>query len=161
MARAGARPPPEAPNGPAPTVNELMLAFLCGHAQHHYRRADGTPTGELGNFRDSFRPFKDLYGRDLAAEFGPLKLKAVRERMVDAGLARGTINQRVGRIVRLFKWAVENELVPLGVHHGLKAVSGLARGRTRARETSPVRPVPDEFVDAVRPHVSRQVWAMI
>src|SRR5262249_30658156 len=29
------------------------------------------------------------------------------------------------------------------------------------RERPPVRPVEDERVDAVRPHVSRQVWAMV
>ena len=81
--------------------------------------------------------------------------------MIDSGLARTTINQRVGRIVRLFKWAVENELVPPGVHHGLKAVAGLQKGRSEARETEPVRPVPDAPVEAIRPHVARQVWAMI
>src|SRR5262249_11135074 len=75
--------------------------------------------------------------------------------------ARSTINQRVGRIVHLFKWAVENELVPPDIHHGLKAVAGLRMGRTKARETAPIKPVPEASVDAVRPHVSRQVWAMI
>src|SRR3954447_25534441 len=35
------------------TVNELILAFWTRHAEQHYRHADGTPTGELGNFRDS------------------------------------------------------------------------------------------------------------
>jgi hypothetical protein len=34
-------------------------------------------------------------------------------------------------------------------------------GRADIRESEPVRPVPDAFVDAVRPHVSRQIWAMI
>jgi integrase len=61
----------------------------------------------------------------------------------------------------MFKWAVENELVPPSVLQALKAVNGLRRGRTGARESAPVRPVPDAFVDAVRPHVPRQVWAMI
>lgn len=81
--------------------------------------------------------------------------------MIESGLARSTINQRVGRIVHLFKWTVGNELVPPDVHHGLKAVSGLTMGRTKARETSPVKLVPEASVDAVRPHVSRQVWAMV
>jgi integrase len=40
-------------------------------------------------------------------------------------------------------------------------VDGLRRGRTEARESEPVRPVADALVDAVRPFVSRQVWAMI
>lgn len=161
LARGPSRPAPSIPGGGPLSVNELILSFLAGHAVLHYRHADGTPTGEVANFRDSFRPLKELYGRTPASEFSPLKLKAVRERMIDSDLARSTINQRVGRIVRLFKWAVENEMVSPEVHHGLKAVSGLIKGRTRARETPPVKPVPEEYVEAVRPHVSRQVWAMI
>jgi integrase len=37
----------------------------------------------------------------------------------------------------------------------------LKRGRTEARETDPVRPVADQYVDAIRDHVARQVWAII
>jgi hypothetical protein len=81
--------------------------------------------------------------------------------MIDAKLSRTEINRRVGRIVRCFKWAVENEKVPATVHHGLKAVTGLKKGRTTAHELEPVKPVPEAHVEAVRPFVSRQVWAMI
>lgn len=81
--------------------------------------------------------------------------------MIEAGLARTTINQRIGRVVRLFKWAVENELIPPQVYQGLGCVVGLQRGRSGAREAEPVGPVEDARVEAVRPHVSRQVWAMV
>ena len=43
----------------------------------------------------------------------------------------------------------------------LRTVSGLRKGRSAAREKPPVGPVADADVEAVRPHVSRQVWAMI
>jgi integrase len=88
-------------------------------------------------------------------------LKAVQQAMVNSGLCRNVVNQRVGKVVRVFRWAVERELVPGSVLHGLKAVSGLRKGRSAARETEPVKPVPDAFIAAIRPHVSRQVWAMI
>jgi site-specific recombinase XerD len=81
--------------------------------------------------------------------------------MIDSGLCRNEVNKRTGRITRLFKWAVAEGTVPPSVHHGLLAVSGLRRGRADVRESEPVKPVPDAFVDAIRPHVSRQVWAMI
>ena len=61
----------------------------------------------------------------------------------------------------MFKWAVENQLIEPSVLHGLQAVSGLRAGRSGAKETAPVRPVPDAFVDAVLPFVSPQVAAMI
>ena len=50
---------------------------------------------------------------------------------------------------------------PPEVHHGLKAVPSLRKGRTKARETEPVRPVPDEHVEVVRPHLSRQLAAVV
>ena len=148
------------PPAEAPSVAEVILGFWR-HAEQHYRRADGTPTGELDNFRASLRPLRKLFGTTPAGDFGPKALKLCRQAMIEAGLARTTINQRIGRIVHVFKWAVENELVPPSVHHGLKAVQGLQKGRTAAREPAPVKPVPETFVDALRPYVARQVWAMI
>ena len=119
LAQGGASPALTTPAEGAPSINELILAFWTRCAEQHYRRPDGTPTGELDNYRDSLRPLRRLYGTTLVMHFGPLALKAVRQAMIDAGLARTTINQRVGRIVRLFKWAVENELVPPAVHQAL------------------------------------------
>jgi integrase len=148
------------PAGQDLTVNELILAFWP-HAEQHYRRPDGTPTNELSDFRLSLRPLRELYGHTPARKFGPLALKAVRQRMIEADLCRGVINQRVGRIRRLFRWAVENELVPAGVLHGLQAVRGLQRGRSPARESQPVKPVPEAFVEATLPHLLSPVAAMV
>jgi integrase len=142
------------------TINEMLLAFWR-HAERHYRTPSGAPSKELANFRDAFRPLRQLYGCTIAREFSPLKLKALRQTMIDAGLCRNTINQRIGRIVHVFKWAGSEELVPANVHLSLKTVSGLQKGRTDARESKPIRPVPDAFVDAIRPQVCRQIWAMV
>ncbi len=64
-------------------------------------------------------------------------------------------------MVRMFKWAVGEELLPASVHQALKAVEGLRKGRGDVRESKPVKPVPDAYVEAIRTHVSRQVWTMI
>src|SRR5262245_39518000 len=111
---ASGRRLPAAPAGPAQatspplpaqlTVNELILAFW-EHAKKHYRHADGTPTREVGNYRDALRPLRKLFGRTQAVEFGPLRLRAVREEMLRADLCRKTINARVHRIRRVFRWA--------------------------------------------------------
>jgi len=141
------------------SVNELILAYW-EYAEGYYRK-DGMPTSEIACIRESVRPLKRLYGSQPTCDFGPLALKACRRAMVDSGSSRGVVNSRVGRIKRMFKWAAENELVEPSVYHGLQAVSGLRRGRSEARETEPIKPVPDEHVDAIRANVSRQVWAMI
>lgn len=142
------------------TIHELLLAFWR-HAERHYRTPSGKASSELGNYRDTIRPLKQLYGFTPAREFSPLKLKALRGTLVASGLNRTTINQRVGRIVRIFKWASSEELVPVAVYRALGTVGGLQKGRTDAKKSEPICPVPDADVDAVRPHVSRQVWAMI
>src|SRR5262249_35433960 len=141
------------------TVNELAEAYL-DFADGYYVK-NGEPTSEPGNIRLAIRPLRQLYGLTPAREFGPLRLKALPQELIKADLCRNEINRRVRLIVRMFKWAAGEELIPAPVHHGLKAVDGLRRGRSGVRESSPVKPVPDHFVDAIRPHVSRQVWAMI
>ena len=141
------------------TIVELIAAYLRQVREYYVK--DGKPTKEQANVPLAMRPLHRLYGRSPAAQFGPLSLKTVRQAMIDAGWSRSYVNDQTGRIKRMFKWAVENEMVPASVSHGLRAVSGLRRGRSGARETEPVRPVPSDRVDAIRPYVSRQVWAMI
>jgi integrase len=156
----GRRPPRQADDAPSLSVNDLILSFWRW-AEKHYRHEDGTPTNELNDYKLSLRPLRELYGATPAADFSPLKLKAIRHRMVEADLCRGVVNQRVGRIVRMFKWAVSEEIVPETTHRALMTVRGLERGRTEARETEPVKPVADAVVDAVLPFVLPTVAAMI
>jgi integrase len=141
------------------TVDQVIAGYWQ-HAEVYYRK-NGKPTSELSVLRLAMRPLHALYGSLSAAEFGPLALKACRERMIDAGLARTTINGYVSRIRQAFRWAVENEQVPGEVLQALRAVAGLKRGRSRAKEYEPVRPVDRGLVEAVLPHVARQVAAMI
>ena len=141
------------------SVSEVILRYWT-FAKQHYRR-DGQPTRELGNIRDALRPVRNLYGHTSAAQFGPLALKAVRRSMIDAGLARTTINFRVSKVRRAFRWAAENELIAPEVYQGLMTVTGLLRGRDGVRETEPVKTVPEAHVAAVLPHVSGPVRAMI
>jgi len=149
----------EAPDRPALTVGEVILRYW-EHAQGYYQK-DGKPTTELGHVKCALRLVRRLYSRERADSFGPLALKACREEFLNAGQKRLTINQNVGRIKRLFRWAVEQELVGRSVAHGLDAVKGLKRGRTEAPEGQPVKPVPDADVDAVLPHLGAAVRAMV
>jgi len=157
------------PNGRRPTtgsppplsVAELILQFWKRHANFHYRHADGTPTSELDNYKLSLRPLRALFGQLPAAEFSPLKLKAIRQGMIESGMSRGVINQRIGRIKRMFKWGVAEELVSEPVHRALLAVDGLKAGRSTARETTRVEPVSDEHVAAVLPLLSRPLRGMV
>jgi len=118
-------------------------------------------TSEVVNLELALRPLRELYGRTRAAEFGPLQLKAVREVMVGKGWSRRHCNKQVTRIRRMFRWACENNIVRPEVWHGLQAVAGLRWGRTAARETGPIKPVPDAIVDTTLPYLTPTLQAMV
>lgn len=142
------------------TVKELVARYWL-HAEKYYRDPDGNVSRELENIRDAIRPVKELFAMLPAAKFGPRALRIVRQKMIEAGLCRRNINCRIGRIKRVFRWAASEELIPGEVYHALLSVEGLRRGRCEAKESQPVRPVPDAHVEAIKSFVSRQVWAMI
>jgi integrase len=156
----GRRPAGPAANAVALTVAEVVDRFWI-HAQEYYRHADGTPTSEVVCFKHPLKILIRLYGQTLATDFGPLALEAVRNTMMTAGWRRKSINNHVIRVRHVFKWAVSKELVPAYVHHGLVTVPPLKAGRTAARESEPVKPVPDAVVDATLPFLSSVVAAMV
>ncbi|HXD85607.1 MAG TPA: tyrosine-type recombinase/integrase [Urbifossiella sp.] len=137
-----------------------MFAFR-EWAKQHYRMPDGRETSEVREYELVIRHTRELYGETLAAEFGPLNFKAVRQKMILAGWSRGVINQRMGRLERIFKWAVAEQMIPAEVHYALAAVPGLKKGRTEARETDPVKPVDPSTVDSTIPSLNRHVRAMV
>jgi len=148
------------PDDSAPlAVNDLILAYFK-FAQTHYVK-HGEPTSEQGCIKQALRPVRRLYGSTPAAEFGPRALKNVRQAMIDTKRARKSINKDVHRIKRMFRWGVEEELLPPGVYDKLRAVTPLPKGKTPARETGKVPPVPAEHVGAVLPHLPPPVAAMV
>ncbi|MCP4853935.1 MAG: hypothetical protein GY903_05530 [Fuerstiella sp.] len=50
--------------------------------------------------------------------------------MVDGGIVRTSLNRNIGRIRRMFKWGVENELEDPAVHTALTALVSLRYGRS-------------------------------
>ncbi len=109
-------------------VDELIVRYM-EFAAMHYRKND-VPTKELDNIKDSLRVLHQMFGSIPAVEFGPKRLKLVRERMIANNLARGVINQRVGRIIRAFEWAASEELIAVTVYQSLSTVKGRQRCRT-------------------------------
>lgn len=155
----GCRLPPEEAQEEL-TVADMVARYL-EFAEHFYCGPDGTPTREVENLRDAVRPLLGLYGTLPGDEFGLRQLKTLREQLIELGLARKTISDRINRVVRIFGWAAEEELCRPEVYGALRALRPLRRGRSRAKEGKRVLPVSWEHVEAVLPHVSRPVAGMI
>lgn len=136
------------------TIAELVVAYL--------RHVDGRyESDEPANIRYALRPVRETYGPTPAADFGPLALKAIRAGFVEAGNCRSMVNRRVRMIVRMFRWAVSEQLVPSPAWEALRSVEGIPKGAKGVREAPKVRPVRDEHVDAVLPFLPRPVRAMV
>src|SRR5262249_28928013 len=141
------------------SVNELLLAYYR-FASGYYRK-NGEPTSQLDRIKYALRPVRALYGHTPAAAFGPKALRAVREQWVRDGHARGYINALTGCVKRVWKWGVAEELVPPATYQGLAALEGLKKGRTEAREPEAIRPVAEADVEAVLPHLTPTLRAMV
>lgn len=150
---------------PAPAPQDLtvveLIARYWAHAESHYRLPDGSEAGELDNIRRALRPLKALYGATPAIAFGPLSLRAVRQRMVELGWCRTAINRQTLRVKAVFRWAASNELLPASVYESLRTVEGLRAGRSDARESAPVKPVAESHAAAILDFLSPQVQAMV
>jgi integrase len=150
-------------------VADLTLRYNK-HAEAYYVKNDQI-THQVNRIKMALRAVNALYSATRADEFGPKKLKLVREYLLGRqdlrfkeerqSLSRTYINALVQCVVRMFKWGVAEELIPASVYEALATVEGLKKGRVDARETEPVQPVCDEHINAVLEHAGPQVAAMI
>ena len=65
------------------------------------------------------------------------------------------------RVVRMFKWSAGEATLPASLFETLRLIPSLRRGRTEARETEPVKPVPLADVEATIKHLLPTVAAMV
>lgn len=142
------------------TITELVVKYF-EHCKGWYRKPDGSPTTMLDCVRLALRTIRKLYGSIPAHDFGPTQLRTLRDSMIRDDLSRSVINARIGTVKRMFKWALSHELVEADVWNRLLAVESLKRGRSEAKETEKVKPVSRTDVDAVLPHLSPILQAMV
>ena len=140
---------------------ELADAFY-EFAKGYYRKKDGTPSGWLDHIHLILNTHLcGLYGRTPAADFGPKRLVAVRQKIVDAGAHAPTSTSwwRLSRVAssgaRPKNWCLPASITLCGRSRGY------GKGRTTAREPSPVKPVEDSVVEATLPHLSRVLADMV
>ncbi|MEQ8790065.1 MAG: site-specific integrase [Pirellulaceae bacterium] len=142
------------------SVDDLALLYI-EFASSYYRKPNGEPTSEITSIRHALRPLIRRFGTSPIRDFGPRKLKQVREDLIRVGHCRTNINRMVDRIKRMFTWGVSEEYVAPAVASALSSVKGLRKGRTNAEESRPVEPVDDAAVQATLPHLPTTVAAMV
>ena len=140
-------------------VVELAAAYL-DHAVEYYQKG-GKPTGHLSQVRVAVGALDKLFGDLPARQFGPLRLEAMQRQFIADGKSRRYINDLIHVVRRVFKWGASKEMLPGSVYEALRTVSGLKRGRSKARETTPVGPVDDATVQATLPFLPAVLADMV
>lgn len=123
------------PIDPGMTRTQLIDRYLV-FAEDYYRRSDGTPTRHADNLELGLRPIRSSLP---AITFGYEELRTYRESLIARGLTRRTINQWVGWVKALFRWAARERLLPASIAAELAVLDPLRYGRSPARESAPPR----------------------
>jgi integrase len=139
------------------SVRELTAAFL-DHAQANFDYKD------YSHSRVAVIDFLDkLYGDDFPVEdFKPRCLKLIRTEMIQSRrFCRRVVNRYTHRVVSIFAWGVENDLVPETTWRALKAVKSLRKGDEGTVDNEERQPVPDDVVRRTLPFMPPTLRAMV
>ena len=149
------------PDGsPIFTVNELCDRWIV-HAQTYYRRPDGSPSGRADIQSPHVRDLRALYGRRPVEALTHPDMLALRARLVERGLARTTVNGILGTVRSLFAWALDEALISAQTKAELTQVANLKAFRSPARETEPIRAVPDDVIERTCGHLPESLADMV
>lgn len=141
--------------GPGSLSMAGLIDRYTDHAAEYYRLPDGTPTREVDSINRVLKKLARHYLHHRANFFGPSELIAFRKTQIDAKRCREQINKDMGRIVRMFKFGVEHDLVEAEAWHKLRAVAALQAGRSPAPDMPDVEPVAWDVVDATLPFLDQ------
>jgi integrase len=141
------------------TIAEILVRYLV-HVANYYRK-NGEPTKQVALIKRACRILREKYGTLEACQFGPLALKQLREAYVGQGWCRREVNRAVRLVVQLFRWAVNEELLPAPTWEALRSVPGLRKGRCDAPDLPPVGPVSAEIVERTIEHLCPTLAAMV
>ena len=148
------------PDATALTVVEVAERY-AKYATEYYRTPEGKEAASMVRVKLAIHDLRTLYGNIPADDFGALKLQALRETWIDRGMCRSTINDRTTVIRAIFRWGASQELVDERIPMKLASVQNLKQGRSRAKESRKVLPVPDKHIDETVKHLAAPVAALV
>lgn len=137
------------------TINELCLRFITEYCPR-YRTSSGKQSAELRCFAGVVKLLRGHFGGLVADDFGAVRLRLLRDAMVESGWSRKFINKQVCRLRLLFRIGVSWEMVRPEVLTMLDSVPPLVAGETSAPERKPRRAVPQSSIDAVRKRIKQR-----
>ncbi len=141
------------------TIRDLAERYR-GFAKEEYVK-NGEHTSEYRQICRVMRQLEEDRGDSNPEHYEPQDLHRLKMTMSSTGRARTSINRDLGRVRRFFGWAAERGYVDPSVFVGLRAVTGLKRGRSAASDPPPIKPVPMEVLQSVMEHLHPIIQAMV
>lgn len=133
------------------TVSDVADEFIAW-ARRYYRKGD-RETSQVAIVVAAMHDLTRLFGGEDAHSFGPLKLELLMSHWVRNGVSRDLINRQAKIVRQAFRHAVRHQVIAPAIWEGIRAVPGLRQGRTEARETPGVNPVPNADLQRVIRHL--------
>ena len=133
---------------------EITVRCVTAEFRQHIPERYAENKTHASRYERLCRILEERWGDLAAKEFGPRRLRKLRETFIEDGLCRNYINEQIRSVVFIFKHAVSCELVDVGVHQRLHTLEPLKEGQTSARESEPVMPVEMADVLATAKHLS-------
>ena len=142
--------------------NQVVIRVLTAAFLDH-AKANIDPIS-YGHFRIVVLDFLDkLFGDNTPVnDFTPRCLKLVRKEMIQSGrFCRRTINDYTFRVISIFAWGVENDLVPEATWRALKVVKSLRKGEEGTFDNEERQPISDEVIRRTLPFMPPTLRAMV
>lgn len=166
-------------------LSDVCLAFL-EHAEGYYSDSEyrnlkiainpvsilyaEIPAADFGVFE--FRTIRDwwlntpidtsCYGkRKSKTGAAPQKKKKPSEPKPPQFRTRQYVNQCMKKLIRVFTWAAGQAMIPPTIPAALRCVEPLKRGRSKAPEAKPIKPVDAKLVEATLPHLTQVLADMV
>lgn len=131
-----------------------LVSIYCVDCNQRYTRSKHAVNVELG-----LRPLRECMLH--VAEFGVMNLREYRDGLIERGMSRKTINQWVGWVRGMYRWAVGRGMPLEATWRALSAVEALRRGQRDVPEWKLRREVTVEEAALVKQHAGGVVGQMI
>jgi integrase len=141
-------------------IEQLAVGYLQ-YAEKYYTGTRKKPTKSFHLCRQALDPVIRYYGKHPVTDFVPLSLVFIRDKWVEAGVARKNINERTGFIKQMFQWGATYGYIEASIYNALQAVPNLKLGRTSAPEYDEVPPIDPEVVEKTIPFMPPVIADMV
>lgn len=148
------------------------VTMLCDDYERHAAGIfvkNGKPTTHMSQVRAALDALREWFAASPVSSVTAPEIAKLRDAEIHSKdrhgepvkLTASTVNARLRIIRQVFKWGREYDKVPPGVAYDVSIVGRVKPGRSAARASEIVKPVPEPTLQATLPHMPQTVADMV